>query len=328
MNTSSLIFTPANWDTPQSVTVAGVNDVIDDLILDIPGQGQVQSRTFSSGILAVQRFGYDEANGVLIDREFGGVCPEDEGAFYCQDGNERIDPGWRVFIGFENYSAFLTDERVRGPFLKIFVWNVIFAASVVFIQLFIGMGLAITFNDARMKGRRTMRSLLIIPYAAPAFIVVIVWRGLLNPSFGLVNRFLAFINPFVDEVTIPWVQPSGDWFWSKIAVILVTVWIGFPYFFLITTGALQSIPHELQEAARVDGASGGQVFRRITFPLLMVGIAPLIIASFAFNFNAFVNVFLLTDGGPPVSGAGVPYGETDILITFVFDLAVAGGRGG
>ena len=97
--------------------------------------------------------------------------------------------------------------------------------------------------------------------------------------------------------------------------------------FLISTGALQSIPAELQEAARVDGAGGFGVFRRITFPLLMVSLAPLLIGSFAFNFNNFGLIFLLTNGGPPILDAAVPVGSTDILITFTFDLAFAGGRG-
>jgi ABC-type sugar transport system permease subunit len=329
------------------VDIGKIDQVIDDLVLDVPDQGAVQVVTFSSGIQAVQRFVYDEERDVLLDRDSDGVCPigtEENlatlglsapevalyegrpGNFVCA-GPELIEPGWRTFIGLENFSVFLTDSRVRGPFLRIFAWNVVFALSVVIIQLVIGMGLAITFNDDRMKGKRTLRSLLIIPYAIPVFISAIVWRGLLNPTFGLINRFLAAIIPWVDEVTIPWVQP-GDPFWSKIAVIIVTCWVGFAYFFLITTGALQSIPSELTQAARVDGASGFQVFRKITFPLLMVGIAPLLIASFAFNFNAFTNIFLVTQGGPPVTGQAVPYGETDILISFVFDLAVEGGRGG
>ena len=85
-------------------------------------------------------------------------------------------------------------------------------------------------------------------------------------------------------------------------MILVTVWLGFPYMFLVTSGALQAIPDDLKEAARVDGATSRQVFWRITFPLLMVSIAPLLIASFAFNFNNFINIFLLTEGGPPIVG--------------------------
>ena len=101
----------------------------------------------------------------------------------------------------------------------------------------------------------------------------------------------------------------------------------FPYMFLITTGALQSIPKELIEAARVDGASGIQSFWRITFPLLMVSISPLLIGSFAFNFNNFTLIFLLSGGGPPVIGSEVAVGWTDILISFTYKLAISGGRG-
>jgi ABC-type sugar transport system permease subunit len=369
------------------VDISSINQFFDDLVLDIPERGQARVRTFSSADLAVQRFEYSEETNQLYDRLNDQFCDETEGSFYCDA--TRIDPGWRTFIGFDNFAEFITNERVRTPFLRIFVWNVIFASAVVFGQLALGLGLALTFQDDRMRGRRWYRSLLLVPYAAPGFIVVIVWRGLLNPSFGPVNnqleatwlaelsnatwpRWLAVIilaglavgagtlawrwyqgqrwGPTiawvvvalslafvifklvgpgfaVRDVGIPWVTP-GDWFWSKVAVILVTVWQGFPYFFLISSGALQAIPSELGEAARVDGASAPQVFRKVTFPLLMVGIAPLIIASFAFNFNNFVNVLLLTAGGPPVIGWDVPFGETDILISFVFDLAVEGGRGG
>ncbi len=97
--------------------------------------------------------------------------------------------------------------------------------------------------------------------------------------------------------------------------------------YLISTGALTSIPAELQEAARVDGANAFQVFRRITFPMLMVSLAPLLIGSFAFNFNNFVIVEFLTQGGPPILDASVPVGATDILITFTFNIAVSAGRG-
>ncbi|MBN2113994.1 MAG: ABC transporter permease subunit [Acidimicrobiia bacterium] len=368
--------------------IGTISGVLDQLVLDVPGRGQARARTFSSAVLAEQRFVYDEATDTLYDRLNETTCAAQEGNFVC-DG-ARLDPGWREFQGVENFADIATDERIRTPFLRIFVWNVIFAVSVVLLQLVLGLGLALTFEDRRMKGRGFYRSLLLIPWAAPGFIVILVWRGLLNPTYGPVNNLLeaswlaqlsnstwpkwlvtvflvacaaallwmaagmlrrrrwfasilgvagaAVIAWFLykilgpgfglREVRIPWVQPTGNWFWSKLAVILVTMWQGFPYFFLICTGALQAIPTDMKEAARVDGASPFQVFWKVTFPLLMVGIAPLIIASFAFNFNAFVNIFLLTAGGPPVSGYGVPFGETDILISFVFDLAVESGRGG
>ncbi len=302
--------------------ISSVNDVLDALVLDIPGRGQARARTFSSAVLAEQRFTQD--GSVLVDNVNGGTCEAVEGTFVCANG-DRLDPGFRAFIGFDNFTDIVNNPRVRAPFVRVFIWNLLFAAFVVAIQLVIGLGLAMTLNEPRMKGKAIYRSLLLIPYAAPAFISIIVWRGLLNQTFGPLN---ALIDPLVmlfrDEA-IPWLT---DPFYAKVAVILVSVWQGFAYFFLISTGALQSIPSDIIEAGKVDGASGPQVFRRITFPLLMVGIAPLIIASYAFNFNAFVNIFLLTAGGPPITGYAVPVGETDILISYTFNLAIESGRGG
>ncbi|MDH4308127.1 MAG: ABC transporter permease subunit, partial [Acidimicrobiia bacterium] len=170
------------------------------------------------------------------------------------------------------------------------------------------------------RGKALFRSIFIIPYAIPAFISALVWRGLLNDRYGQVNGLLNSLG-FGD---VPWLI---DGTWAKVAVLMVNTWLGFPYMFLITTGALQAIPAELKEAARVDGAGPFRVFRTVTVPLLLVTTAPLLIGSFAFNFNNFVLIYLLTQGGPPVAGAGVPFGETDILISFTFDLAVRSGRG-
>jgi arabinogalactan oligomer / maltooligosaccharide transport system permease protein len=91
-------------------------------------------------------------------------------------------------------------------------------------------------------------------------------------------------------------------------------------------GALQSIPAELTEAARVDGGGGWAIFRRVTLPLLLVAVAPLMIASFAFNFNNFGNIYLLTGGGP-CSGTSSIACSTDILITYTYKLAIATGKG-
>ncbi len=115
--------------------------------------------------------------------------------------------------------------------------------------------------------------------------------------------------------------------WPRIAVVLVSVWLTTPYFFLVSMGALQSIPEELTEAARVDGGGAWQIFRRVTLPLLLVAVAPLMIASFAFNFNNFNNVYLLTQGGP-YTGASSVAGNTDILISYTYKVAIASGTGG
>ena len=120
---------------------------------------------------------------------------------------------------------------------------------------------------------------------------------------------------------MPWLT---DPTMAKVSVLIVNLWLGFPYMFLVCMGALQSIPDELQEAATVDGAKPWAVFRLIKLPLLLVTVAPLLIASFAFNFNNFNMIYMLTDGGPRDSNAPIPVGFTDILITMVYKVAFTG----
>ncbi|MGF1662165.1 MAG: ABC transporter permease subunit, partial [Kineosporiaceae bacterium] len=118
--------------------------------------------------------------------------------------------------------------------------------------------------------------------------------------------------------TVPWL--TDPWL-AKLSVLVVSLWLGFPYMMLISTGALQSIPAELREAARVDGAGPLRTFRSITLPLLMVSVSPLLIASFAFNFNNFALIFFVTGGGPNIPEASINVGETDLLINLVYTLA-------
>jgi arabinogalactan oligomer/maltooligosaccharide transport system permease protein len=106
-----------------------------------------------------------------------------------------------------------------------------------------------------------------------------------------------------------------------LVIIIVNLWLGFPYFYLICSGALQAIPTELEEAASLDGASTSQILRRIKLPLLLQILSPLLIASFAFNFNNFNIIYLLTGGGPTDVLAGKTAGATDILITYTYKTA-------
>lgn len=111
----------------------------------------------------------------------------------------------------------------------------------------------------------------------------------------------------------------------KFAILLVNLWLGFPYMFLVCTGALQAIPAELKEAGIMDGAGAIKRFFHITLPLLLVSVAPLLIASFAFNFNNFALIYMLTGGGPNFSGTPVLIGETDLLISMVYSISFESG---
>ncbi|MEN8235706.1 MAG: maltose ABC transporter permease MalF [Actinomycetota bacterium] len=300
-----------------------------DLVIDAP-DGEIVILGLSQGrvVLASQRWVYDADQDALIDTIGDRSCiPGDEiatkGNFVCEDG-EVLFPGWAAFIGTNNYKRVVTNPLIRGPFLQVFTWNFLFALLTVVLTLGLGLILAITLHHYRMKGLKFYRSIFIIPYAIPAFLSILVWRGLLNPAFGTINATLAPLYDLIGMDPIRWLS---DPFWAKVSVLVVNLWLGFPYMFLLATGALQSIPEDIQEAARTDGATGMRVFRKITFPLLMIALAPLLIGSFAFNFNNFNLIYLLTNGGPPVLGADVPVGHTDILISFTFNLASASGRG-
>jgi ABC-type sugar transport system permease subunit len=295
-----------------------IGEDADELDLEVEADA-ISVQTFNTAAVAVQGLEYDEATGQIIDLQDGTVYTAINGTFTAEDGS-TLRPGFREVIGFDNYRRVLTSPAIRGPFFRVFVWTFAFAVLSVVTTFVMGLALALALNDPRMRLRRTTRSLLIVPYALPSFMTALIWQGLLNTSFGPINRILG--------VNIPWLTSQAfAGALPKFSVILVNLWLGFGYMFLITTGALQAMPEEVKEAARVDGASGWQILRQITLPLLLVAVGPLLIASFAFNFNNFNTVFLLTGGGPPIQGTLTPAGHTDILISFSYRLAFAGGRG-
>ena len=143
-----------------------------------------------------------------------------------------------------------------------------------------------------------------------------------NDSVGAINAQLiplfAKIFPFLDGVLIPW---KTDPTWTKIALIMMQGWLGFPYLYVLTLGILQSIPNDLYEAAYIDGANGWQKFRSITFPMIMAVAAPTLISQYTFNFNNFNIIYLFNNGGPAVAGSNA--GGTDILVSWIYKLTMS-----
>ncbi len=282
---------------------------------DDVNDGAVRTPDGTSGYLYVSNLSYDEAAGTMTDIRTGTVYTDDgSGAFTADDG-EQLLPGWQVAVGADNFVRAFTDESIRGPLVYVTIWTFVFAIVSVATTFFLGLFLAIVFNDMRMRGRKVYRVLMILPYAFPSFLSALVWAGLMNESFGFINQVL------LGGAEIPWLT---DPTLAKVSILIVNLWLGFPYMFLVSTGALQSIPEELQEATTVDGAKPWAVFRLIKLPLLLVSLAPLLIASFAFNFNNFNLIYMLTNGGPRDSSAPIPVGHTDILISMVYKVAFTG----
>ena len=284
---------------------------------DDPNDGWLRTDNATFAYVAKSLLTYDEAADTFTNQD-GKVFHADEkrGEFVADDGS-TLTPGWRVVVGFDNFKQMFTDSRLSGPFLKSLVWTFAFAILSVLTTFALGLILAVVFNDKRVKGRTFYRAMFILPYAFPGFLAALVWRGLLNKDFGFMNQVL------LGGASIDWL---GDGTLAKLAILGVNLWLGFPYMFLVTTGALQSIPGELQEAAVMDGAGPLRRFFSINLPLLLVSVAPLLISSFAFNFNNFSLIYMLTGGGPNYPGAPAPIGETDILISMVYAIAFEGGN--
>jgi arabinogalactan oligomer/maltooligosaccharide transport system permease protein len=303
------------YEVVKGTDLAGIDTELATLVIPT-GKGRfIKAEGLSIANEVEPTLVYHPATDTFTNVENGTVYRDDgEGSFVSASG-EALEPGWKTHVGFQNFTTILTDPLVRDPFVRVFVWNFAYAALSVFIQFVLGLFIAITLNKPDLHLKRIQRSLLVLPFAIPAFLSVLVWAGLLNDEFGAVNQMLG--------IHIPWLfDPT----WARVSCILVNVWIGWPYWFLVCTAALQAVPEELVEAARVDGAGALQVFRRVTLPLLLVVTAPLLIASFAFNFNLFNNIYFLTGGGP----YGVEQstaGSTDILISYTYKLAFSAGHG-
>jgi arabinogalactan oligomer/maltooligosaccharide transport system permease protein len=306
------------WTTLQFSDVIARTDEITELAVpfsDDPNDGAIRTPDGSNGYLYTSTLEYDEAAGTMTDLTTGTVYTDiGTGAFTAEDGTELL-PGWQITVGFDNFVRAVTDSRLAGPLVYVTLWTFAFALISVASTFFLGLFLALVFNDMRMRGRRYYRVLMILPYAIPSFLSALVWAGMMNESFGFINQVL------LGGASVPWLT---DPVLAKVSVLIVNLWLGFPYMFLVCTGALQSIPDDVQEAATVDGASPWATFRLIKLPLLLVSVAPLLIASFAFNFNNFNVIYMLTNGGPRDTAAPIPVGFTDILISMVYKVAFTG----
>ncbi|MCT8567211.1 maltose ABC transporter permease MalF [Glaesserella parasuis] len=270
------------------------------------------------------RFSFDTESQILTNHETNErYKPNDDVGFFEQideQGNftgKRVEPGYTVAIGWQNFVKILTDEGVQKPFIQIFIWTVTFAFLTVVFTTLLGMIFASLVQWEALKGKAVYRLLLILPYAVPGFISILVFKGLFNQSFGEINLILNNLFGIRPE----W---FNDPFLAKVMILIVNTWLGYPYMMIVCMGLLKAIPTDLYEASAIDGASVWQNFTKITMPLLIKPLMPLMIASFAFNFNNFVLIQLLTQGRPSMIGTSTPAGHTDLLVSYTYRIAFEG----
>lgn len=256
-----------------------------------------------------------QADGSLRDNLSGEVYrPDPVEGFFTSPTGDTLQPGYQVNVGLRHFARIFTDERFRAPFFSVFGWTVIFSACTVLFTTALGLLLAVLMNWEGLEGRSAYRLVLFLPYAVPGFISILVFKGLFNQNLGEVNLILNGLFG---------IKPAwfSDPLLAKVMLLIVNTWLGFPYMMVVCTGLIKAIPADLYEASAVAGAGPLVNFWRITMPLIVKPLTPLLISAFAFNFNNFVLISLLTGGRPDQLDSSLPAGTTDILVSYTWRIA-------
>jgi arabinogalactan oligomer/maltooligosaccharide transport system permease protein len=213
------------------------------------------------------------------------------------------------FIGLGNYTQLLFSAD--SDLIPVLLQTMLYVVVCLIMFLVVGMLTALALNNKRIKGLAFWRVTLLIPWAVPSGVTALIWKFLFNYDFGPLNQIGRLI--FGQQFGIPWL--TNPWA-AFLSVVIVNVWLSYPFFTVVILGALQSIPAELNEAARIDGAGPWQHFRHITLPLLAPSLTPATILSAITTFQMFNTVYLITQGGP-ITSAAKP-GFTEFVMVYMY----------
>lgn len=248
-------------------------------------------------------------------------------AFTNYSSPDHIPPNNLVdWVGFDNFKTMFSSVGAKNgawlhAFVRVALWTVLWAVFATFSCFFLGFFFAVVLLDKRIAIPKFYRTIFILPYAIPTMLSLFVWANLLNGTMGPINMMLKNFG-------IPGVKWLSDPNVAKITLILVNMWIGFPYSMILTTSSMTAIPSSMYEAAQIDGANKWQQFKSLTLPMVMYQLKPTLIMQFASNINNFGAVFFLTGGGPTLVSAGenltisTQAGSTDILISWIYKLTM------
>ncbi len=239
-------------------------------------------------------------------------------AFTDYDANHQPPANLFTWVGLENFKNLFSfgTTGLGSTFLTVLSWTLIWAFFATFLTYFCGMGVAILINKKGIKFKKLWRTILVMTIAVPQFVSLLyVYKMFAND--GLVNSYLMKWGWISSRIPF-WSDPML----AKIMIIVINLWIGIPYTMLITTGLLMNIPEDLYESAKIDGASGFQMFRSITLPYMLFVTGPFLLTQFTGNLNNFNVIYLLTQGGPQSMKLSNKAGYTDLLVTWLYKMTV------
>ncbi|GAA5646075.1 maltose ABC transporter permease MalF [Vibrio proteolyticus] len=330
LNVSDLDLTPVtsvDGDKEQIKTIVKNRSALGQVDLHMPDGDDIRMSGLRKFAAVVPLYTLQGDGETLLNNRTDETLKPNRDEGYYQPVNEQgefvgstVSPGFIVGVGTHNFERVWKDDGIKEPFISIFIWTIVFSVLTVIFTGVIGLVLASVVQWEELKGRSVYRVLLILPYAVPAFISILIFKGLFNQSFGEINMVLESVF----GLSPAW---FSDPFLAKTMVLIVNTWLGFPYMMILCMGLLKAIPEDLYEASAIDGSNFISNFTRITLPLMIKPLTPLLIASFAFNFNNFVLIQLLTAGGPNMIGTSEPAGYTDLLVNYTYRIAFEGAGG-
>lgn len=215
------------------------------------------------------------------------IYPFFSSIFFSFTNKNLIMPTYR-FVGLDNYKAVLSDPNFFNAFFNSIKWTVFSLAG----QVFVGFILALALHRVR-RFKKLYRTLLIVPWAFPTIVIAFSWQWILNGVYG-------YLPNMIVKLGLMDVAPSflTDTTWAFICLVFINIWFGAPMIMVNVLSALQTVPQEQFEAAKIDGASSWQVFRYITFPHIKVVVGLLVVLRTVWIFNNFDIIYLITGGGP------------------------------
>ena len=294
--------------------VVGLQAALREVVAVLPDGSELRQsslRRFTAMRPAFTR----NADGTLTDSSDGTILRADhELGYWLRPDHSHVEPGFRTVVGGANYQRIFTERRFFEPFLRVLTWTVSFATLNTVFTFGIGLVLAALLNWEALRYRNFYRTMLFLPYAVPGFIAIPVFRGLFNEDLGEINLILGQLF----DIHPGWFSDANL---ARAMVLIVNTWLGYPYMMILCMGLIKAIPPELYEASAMDGAGPLANLFRITLPLIARPIAPLLVASFAINFNNLALIALLTRGAPDFLDTEVPAGATDLLASYMYRIA-------
>lgn len=239
-------------------------------------------------------------------------------AFTNYDAKHQPPMNLFSWVGFENFKSLFSfgGSGFGSTFFKVLGWTLIWAFFATFLNYFVGMAVAILINKKGVKCKKLWRTILVMTIAIPQF-VSLLYVSKMFANDGLINGWLMKLG-WIDKAIPFWTNTT----YARILIIVINLWVGIPYVMLITTGILMNIPEDLYESARIDGANGWQMFRKITLPYMLFVTGPYLLTSYTGNLNNFNIIYLLSGGGPQSMSLASSAGHTDLLITWLYKMTV------